>query len=277
MVDLLDELSTMWDSFLVAVPAILAAVIVLIIGYLVAWVAGKIIKKVVQKAGLERFFNQTATGRAFLSSGLYASNLASLLVMAFVMIFFIILAIQVLDMSGVFGEYLNGLADYLPRVFIGVLVLILGAFFADFLSSFIGRIVRPMFPEGKQNIAEMLKNLLFIGLIAFVVLLALNILLLTGALVYTLVLGFVIIGVGILLTDALVKSVADEHPDFKEVAGYAKFVLYAIFLIIGTGAIFATFPGVTGIIANISWAFALALALMLVPVAFAMTKKMTKQ
>jgi hypothetical protein len=123
----------------------------------------------------------------------------------------------------------------------------------------------------------MLKNLLFIGLIAFVVLLALNIMLLTGALVYTLVLGFVIIGVGILLTDALVRSVADEHPDFKEVAGYAKFVLYAIFLIIGTGAIFATFPGVTGIIANISWAFALALGLMLVPVAFAMTKKMTKQ
>lgn len=74
MVDLLDELSAMWDSFLVAVPAILAAIIVLIIGYLVAWAAGKIIRKVVQKAGLERFFNQTATGRAFLSSGLYASN-----------------------------------------------------------------------------------------------------------------------------------------------------------------------------------------------------------
>ncbi len=276
MVDLVDELSTMWDDFLLAVPAILAAIIVLIIGLLVAWVAGKIIKMVVRKVGLERFFNQTATGRAFLSSGLYASNLASMLVMAFVMIFFIVLSIQVLDMSGIFGDYLTDLANYLPKVFVGVLVLVLGAFFADFLSSFIGRIVRPMFPEGKQNIAEMLKNLLFIGLIAFVVLLALNVMLLTGALVYTLVLGFVIIGVGILLTDALIKSVADEHPDFKEVAGYAKFVLYAIFLIIGTGAIFATFPGVTSIIANISWAFAIAMALMLVPVAFAMTKKMTK-
>ena len=262
MVDLLDELSAMWDSFLVAVPAILAAIIVLIIGYLVAWAAGKIIRKVVQKAGLERFFNQTATGRAFLSSGLYASNLAGMLVMAFVMISFIILAIQVLDMSGVFGDLLTRLANYLPKLFVGVLVLVVGAFFADFLSSFIGRIVRPCSPRA-SSIAEMLKNLLFIGLIAFVVLLALNIMLLTGALVYTLVLGFVIIGVGILLTDALVKSVADEHPDFKEVAGYAKFVLYAIFLIIGTGAIFATFPGVTGIIANISWAFALALALML--------------
>lgn len=192
MVDLLDELSAMWDSFLVAVPAILAAIIVLIIGYLVAWAAGKIIRKVVQKAGLERFFNQTATGRAFLSSGLYASNLAGMLVMAFVMISFIILAIQVLDMSGVFGDMLTRLANYLPKLFVGVLVLVVGAFFADFLSSFIGRIVRPMFAEGKQSIAEMLKNLLFIGLIAFVVLLALNIMLLTGALVYTLVLGFVI-------------------------------------------------------------------------------------
>jgi cytochrome c oxidase subunit IV len=86
----------------------------------------------------------------------------------------------------------------------------------------------------------------------------------------------VIIAAGILLTDTLVKSVIDDHQEFAEVAGYAKFILYAIFLIIGAGAIFATFPGVTNIIANVSWAFAVALAIMLVPVAYALTKRMAK-
>jgi cytochrome bd-type quinol oxidase subunit 2 len=54
-------------------------------------------------------------------------------------------------------------------------------------------------------------------------------------------------------------------------------VLYAIFLIIGAGAIFATFPGVTNIVANVSWAFAIALAIILLPIAYGLTKKMSKE
>jgi hypothetical protein len=122
----------------------------------------------------------------------------------------------------------------------------------------------------------MLGNLLFIGLIAFVLLLAFNTMLLSGDTIYPLILGFVIIGAGIILTDILIKSIMDDHAEFKDVAGYAKFVLYSIFLIIGTGAIFATFPGVTNIIANISWAFVIAFALILAPAAYSMTKKMNK-
>jgi len=108
-----------------------------------------------------------------------------------------------------------------------------------------------------------------------VLLLALDTLLLSGSTIYPLILGFVIIGVGISLTDVLVKSITTEHAEFKEVAGYAKFVLYSIFLIIGAGAIFATFGGVTTIVANISWAFAVALGIMLIPVAYALTKRMS--
>ena len=101
--------------------------------------------------------------------------------------------------------------------------------------------------------------------------------LLAGDLVYPLIMGFVIIGAGIALTDGLIKSITDEHKEFVSVAGYAKFVLYSIFLIIGAGAIFATFPGVTNVVANISWAFAIALAIMLIPVMYNMAKKMSKE
>ena len=276
MVDLIEELSDMVDSFVEAIPAIIAAIIILIIGYVVAWAAGKIVKRIFKRLRLERYFENTATGKVFKSSGLDSANISCWIVKAFIMILAIILAIQVLDMGGVFGDYLYDIADYLPRLFIGVLVLIVGAFLADFLSSFVGKIVRPMFPSDKVEVADVIKNLLLIGLIAFVILLALNIMLLYGTILYTLVLGFVIIGAGILLTDALIKSVTDDHAEFKEVAGYAKFVLYSIFLIIGAGAIFATFSGVTTIIANISWAFALALGIMLIPVAYALTRKMSR-
>ena len=127
------------------------------------------------------------------------------------------------------------------------------------------------------QIADMLKGLLQIGLIAVIILIALDLMLLSGDLIYSLILGFVIIGAGIALTDGLIKSITDDHKEFVSVAGYAKFVLYSIFLIIGAGAIFSTFEGVTNIVANVSWAFAIAMGIVLIPVIYTLAKRMAKE
>ncbi|MCK4223509.1 hypothetical protein KAX01_04345, partial [Candidatus Bathyarchaeota archaeon] len=189
----------------------------------------------------------------------------------------VILAIQMLNIGGTLGDYLIQVASYLPRLLGGIVIIVIGTILVDFLSSLIGRTMGITFPETKREIVGMLQNLLHIGLVAVVLLVALDLMLLAGDLVYPLIMGFVIIGAGIALTDGLIKSITDEHKEFVSVAGYAKFVLYSIFLIIGAGAIFATFPGVTNVVANISWAFAIALAIMLIPVMYNMAKKMSKE
>jgi hypothetical protein len=277
MADLVAVLENMLETMINAIPAILAAIIVLVIGYVVGTLVGKAVNYLVERLGLEKAFDQTNVGRSFRSSGLDLSNLIGTVVKAFIIILAVILAIEILNVGGTLGTYLIAIADYLPRLLAGILIIILGAVFADFLSSFIGKMIKPMFPENKGEIADMLKNLLFIGLIAFILLLALDTMLLGGSTIYPLILGFVIIGVGISLTDALIKSITDDHAEFRGIAGYAKFVLYSIFLIIGTGAIFATFPGVTTIIGNVSWAFAIALAILLIPVAYGLTKKISNE
>jgi small-conductance mechanosensitive channel len=275
MADIVEVLSNMVETIINAIPAILAAIIVIVLGYVVGTIVGKAVNYLVERLGLERAFDQTSVGRSFRSSGLDLSNLIGGVVKAFIIILAVILAIEILNVGGTLGAYLIAIADYLPRLLAGILIIIIGAVFADFLSSFIGKMIRPMFPENKGEIADMLKNLLFIGLIAFILLLALDTMLLGGSTIYPLILGFVIIGVGISLTDGLIKSITDDHAEFRGIAGYAKFVLYSIFLIIGTGAIFATFPGVTNIIGNVSWAFAVALGIMLIPVAYGLTKKVS--
>ncbi|NYT12283.1 MAG: hypothetical protein GKC03_07025 [Methanomassiliicoccales archaeon] len=276
MVDIVQELENMLEAIIDAIPAIILAIIILVIGYVVGTYVGKGISSLVRRIGIEQTYDQSTIGRSLKNSGLDFSGLIGGTVKAFIIIIAIVLAIQVLNVGGTVGDYLAQIADYLPRLLAGILILILGSVFVDFLATFIGKIIRPMFPEEKVEIADMLKNLLLIGLLAFILFLALDTLLLSGGLIYPLILGFVIIAAGILLTDALIKSVADDHPEFRDVAGYAKFVLYSIFLIIGAGAIFATFSGVTDIIANISWAFAVALAILLIPLAYSMTKKMSK-
>ena len=277
MVDLLEVLSNMVGDIINAIPAILAAIIIVIIGYAIGLFVGKAVNKVITKLGIERSFDQTVAGRSFRSAGLDLSNFIGGVVTAFITILAVILAIQILAVGGTIGAYLSTIADYLPRLLGGILIIVFGTVLVDFLATLVGRMIKPMFPEAKSEIGDMLKNMLFIGLVAFILLLALDVMLLSGSTVYPLILGFVIIAAGIALTDGLIKSITDDHEEFRPVAGYAKFVLYAIFLIIGTGGIFATFPGVTEIIANVSWAFAIAFAIMLIPIAYAIAKKMSKE
>jgi len=277
MLNIVDVLSNMVEDIIAAIPAVLAAVIVILIGYAIGIVVGKAANRLVEKLGMEKSFDQTVTGRAFRSAGIDLSSFIGAILKAFITILAIILAIQILNVGGTIGTYLTAIADYLPRLLGGILIIVFGTVLVDFLASFIGKMIKPMFPEAKAEIADMLKNLLMIGLIAFILLLALDLMLLSGNTIYPLILGFVLIGAGVALTDSLIKSITDDHEEFKGVAGYAKFVLYSIFLIIGAGAIFATFPNVTNIVANISWAFAIALAIMLIPIAFALAKKMSKE
>jgi len=277
MVDLVQVLNDMVGDIITAIPAILGAIIVIALGYIFGSVVGKAVNHLVERIGLEKSFDQSSVGRTFRSAGLDLSNVIGMFVKAFIIIISVIFAIEILNIGGTLGFYLQQIAGYLPRLLAGLLIIILGAILVDFLASFIGKMIRPMFPPEKVEIADMLKNLLFIGLIAFILLLALDTMLLSGSTVYPLILGFVIIGAGISLTDVLIRSIVEDHAEFKGVAGYAKFILYSVFLIIGAGAIFATFPGVTNIVGNVSWAFAIALALMLVPVAYMLTKRMTKE
>ncbi len=277
MVDLTEMLNDFLSDVAAALPAIIAAIIVIIVGYVVGKFLGRAVNKVVEKLGIEKSFDETETGKSFRKMGMDLSSFIGGVITAFVIVISVVIAIDILNIGGVAGEFLVDIAAYLPRLLGGVVIIILGTVLVGFLASLVGNTLKPVFPKAKSEIADMLKNLLQIGLIAVILLIALDLMLLSGDLVYPLILGFVIIGAGIALTDGLIKSITDDHKEFVPVAGYAKFVLYSIFLVIGAGAIFATFQGVTDVIANISWAFAIAMGIMLVPVIYNLAKKMTKE
>jgi len=258
-------------------PLVIAAIIVILIGYVVGRIVGRAVNRAIEKMGIEQSFDKTDAGKAFKAAGLDLSSFVGGVTTAFVVVLSIIIAIQILDIGGPIGTFLVDLAAYLPRLLGGIVVIVIGTVLVGFLASLVGNSLKPLFTEAKSEIADMLRNLLLVGLIAAVLLIALDLMLLTGELVYSLILGFVMIGAGVALTDGLIKSITDDHKEFATIAGYAKFVLYSIFLIIGAGAIFSTFEGVTEIVANVSWAFAIALAIMLIPVVYSIAKKMSKE
>ncbi|MCW4025785.1 MAG: hypothetical protein NWF01_12265 [Candidatus Bathyarchaeota archaeon] len=265
------------DTTASALPGVIGAIIVIIIGVIVGWFVGKVANRIVDRT-VEKNFDKSEVGKTLKGSGFDLSNFIGGLLYAFVVIISITVAIGLLNIPGTAGEYMTQIASYLPRLIGGILVIVLGIVLVDFLAQLVGRIIKPMFGPEKTEIADMLKNLLFIGLVAIILNIAFDLLLFTaGGLVYSLIIGFVIIGAGIILTDGLIKSITDDHQEFRNIAGYAKFVLYSIFLLIGAGAIFSTFTGVTGIISTIAWAFAIALAIVLIPVVYMIAKRMQSE
>jgi len=283
---IIEALTQMVEDIIAFLPTLLAAIVVIIIGYVVGVVAGKAVNRLIEKLGIEKSFEESNTGKAFKAAGFDLSSFVGGITKAFVVVLAIILAIQILNIGGTLGQYLIQVASYLPRLLGGIVIIVIGTVLVDFLATLVGRTLKLTFPAAKVEIADMLRNLLqigltaiilLIGLTAIILLMALDLMLLAGNLVYPLILGFVIIGAGIALTDGLIRSIVEDHKEFIPTAGYAKFVLYSVFLLIGAGAIFATFPGVTNVVANISWGFAIALAIMLIPVMYSLAKKMSKE
>ena len=75
MLQVVDMLSNMVGDIIAAIPAILGAIIVILVAYGIGTIVGKAGNKVVEKLGIEKSFDKTVTGRAFKNSGLDLSNL----------------------------------------------------------------------------------------------------------------------------------------------------------------------------------------------------------
>lgn len=277
LLSLTDVFNNFLNDLANALPGVIGAIIIVIIGVIVGWGVGKIANRIVDRT-VEKSFDRSRIGQSFKSAGFDLSNFVGGLLYAFVVVVSITIAVQLLNIQGTVGTFLVQIAEYLPRLLGGILIIVLGIVLVDFLASLVGTTIKPMFGEKKAEIADMLRNLLFIGLVAVILNIAFDLLLLTaGGLVYSLIIGFVIIGAGISLSDGLIKSITDDHEEFRGIAGFAKFILYAIFLLIGAGAIFSSFPGVTSIVGNIAWGFAIALALVLVPIVYSLARRMNAE
>ncbi len=258
------------------IPSIVAALIIIGIGYAVGEGLGKAVNKLIELTGIERGFDKTETGKAFRAAGIDLSSLVGSLTKAFVIIISLTVALQILKIGEPVQGYILMIAEYLPRVIGAAIILTLGIVMFEFLTSFIAKALSTTLPEKHKEMADLLKDIIMIGLIAVLITVALDMLLIPSTYVYPLILGAVIIGAGISVTERLVNAIVKEHEEFKPVAGHAKFLLYMIFIVVGVAGMFSTFPGTSAVIANLAWGVAIAAGLMLVPVIYHLSKEIVK-
>ena len=263
------------NRIVAAVPDILAIIIILGAGYLVGAIAGRATNKIVDSL-IEEPLRKTSIGRKYEELGIDLSNLTEAIVKTYVFVIALMLSLPYMHITGQPYKVISDIVYYLPKLLGGIIVLVYGSLLSMALAGFIGESLRAgLESEEDKGVVSMISNAILIGLIAVFITIALNLMEIGGALIYTLILGIVIMGLGAVITNALFKGL-EKHAAFNEYIGYGKFLMYTIFVMAGVAAIFQAYPGTIAVLTRLAWGVAIAFGLILLPLVYKLAKQLTK-
>jgi len=129
----------LWYGFINFIPGLLGAIIIFIIGWLVATVLGKAITQLMAAIKVDKLF-ETAGANDFMSRAglkLNVSGFIGGLVKWFVVIVFLMASLQIIGLTQVNDFLREAVLYYLPKVIIAALVLIIATVLADAVKKYV--------------------------------------------------------------------------------------------------------------------------------------------
>jgi prepilin signal peptidase PulO-like enzyme (type II secretory pathway) len=125
-VDFQGGVSSAWSNVITFVPKLAAALLIILVGYLLAKVIASVLNKVLERVGFDRAVERGGLKQALAKSSYDPSDIIAKL--AFWLIFLVSLQLA----FGVFGpnpvsDLLQGLIAYLPNVLVAIVILVVAA------------------------------------------------------------------------------------------------------------------------------------------------------
>jgi len=125
-------LSDLINTMIVYAPRIILAMIALALGWMIGRFVGFLLNTMIGKLGWEPAFRRTSVGRAILRSGYTPSSFFAALGKGVVYMFAIISALNMLSIPFLTAS-VQAFLEYLPNFVQGVLILVAGLVFADWI------------------------------------------------------------------------------------------------------------------------------------------------
>lgn len=129
-----NSLVTVWMDVLGFLPQLFAAVVIILLGCVIAVILGKAASYVIRSVQLDRALDQLGLGRVISRAG-FRMNSAFFfyeLVKWFVIVVFLMAATNILGLSQV-TDFLSKVLYYIPNVFVAVFILAIGVLVARFI------------------------------------------------------------------------------------------------------------------------------------------------
>lgn len=118
------SLFDLWQGFIEFVPSLLLAIIIFVIGWVLASFLGRIVSKIIDAVKFDHALSSLGAKETIERSGfqLNAGRFIGGIVKWFVIIVFLITSLEILGLTEV-NDFLRGILSYLPRVIVAALVL----------------------------------------------------------------------------------------------------------------------------------------------------------
>ncbi len=186
----------MWNTFTSSLPTLINALVILIIGWIIAkmvkWAMQKVLKAVnfdsiTDKVGINKYLQQGGIKKG--STGLVSTLVYWMIMLTVLTAFFNTLGLDVVS------NLFNDIIMYIPRILVGCLLFVVGMYMAEFVS---GLVVGALKSGGVAN-AETFGKFANFAVMFFVVSIVLSQLGIGGGIIETLV-GIVLGALGLALS-----------------------------------------------------------------------------
>lgn len=152
----LNPLQDIWTRFLIFLPSLIGAILILLIGWIVAAGLDRIVTQILKQLKIDSALNKVGT-RTFLEKAgveLTFSEVCGNLVRWTVLLIAFLATADVLGLYKV-TEFLNNILVYLPNVFVAIGILLLGILAANFFAS----VVRGTMGAAKVHTGKLLGSI----------------------------------------------------------------------------------------------------------------------
>ncbi len=150
-VDFQGGIENAWSDVASFVPKLLAALVILLVGYLVARAVAGILNKVLERVGFDRVVERGGVRQVLARSRYDASDILARLVFWTIMLVVLQLAFGVFGANPV-SDLLRGLIAYLPNVFVAILILVIAAAIARAVTELLSGLLSSV--QGGQLLAR---------------------------------------------------------------------------------------------------------------------------
>ena len=128
---LTNPLVSLWISFVQLLPNLIAAIIILIVGYVIAYIIGHALKVLLWKLGLDKQIEKAKISKAI--GRIRLSSIFGEITKWYIFIIFLQSAVDIVNL-GTLSLLLQEFVLWLPNVIAAVLVIIFGLYLAHFVT-----------------------------------------------------------------------------------------------------------------------------------------------
>lgn len=130
----INPLMSLWENVLTQVPGFIAAIIILIVGYIIALIVGKLIKIMIEKLSVDKAFKEIELPKSL--KKLKVSSVIGGLTKWYIFIIFFQAAVDTINL-GTLSIFLDRIVIWLPNLIIAALIIFIGLFLAHYISHLI--------------------------------------------------------------------------------------------------------------------------------------------